>query len=916
MTIVRRITGMSVAGSLALALLAGGCVLAATAGPRQALATGTRVLRQTVDGADPLARTVVVTTNWATVNGDFGEARDSIASEILTPADLAEATTQFRRDFATPTLPLAPQSADWAGMTSIPGDLLHAPASLHGVPAKVEVVYRSPVAGHLRLLAGTMPQASPRQPASGVPSAAVLQVVVTPQTARTFALRPGSEAVISNIVLGQAAQASQVRLEVTGIVEPTDPTATFWTADSLLGEPYLNHVGQDLLWEGAVIADPGESAAVQQIFGQPGLSIQWNLPMDTARLSGQAPALLGLLNQITGQTPRMTGHLAPMADALTVSCGLVTPLAAVVQAANSVNILLWMVYMGLLVAGVVVLLLAAQMIAGRRSPELAQRRSRGASLWQLFSLGSVGAAVACGPAAALAWALAIVLIPGSAPAGVAAWWPGIATLAIAVAGPGVMAAWQHRLPRRRLARRRGRWATRVIAEVTACVAAVGGIIVFRGQPGATSLYTSAAPVLVAIPAVIVVLRLYPLLLRGLARGSARRRGVIGFLGVARAARADATLVLPAMTLVLAITVVAFTGMVRDAVLRGETAASWQATGADVVLTVPGQPGTATGISPAAVRAITAVPGVQRAATALVLSVSVDDAGQVATAIAVDPASYAALVASVPGFPPVNPALFTASHGQAVIPVLASSQAAAYLGAQGGSAIAPQGGLPALRVRIAGHLESTPALPGGGPFILLPLPAFSSASTPIPNQMLLTGPSIDMARLRAAVRATMPGTDTPVITTRSQALQALAGAPLQQGTFVLFTLVIGFAAALALAVLLLELALSAADRELTMARLSTMGLADGQRFRLTVIEVLPAVAASAVAAAVCAVVLPPLVAPAVDLSVFTGSQAPVPLRPDYASFALPLAGLLVVTVIALVWEIRRGRGRSAAVFMRG
>jgi hypothetical protein len=87
-------------------------------------------------------------------------------------------------------------------------------------------------------------------------------------------------------------------------------------------------------------------------------------------------------------------------------------------------------------------------------------------------------------------------------------------------------------------------------------------------------------------------------------------------------------------------------------------------------------------------------------------------------------------------------------------------------------------------------------------------------------------------------------------------------------------------------------------------------------RLTVIEVLPAVAASAVAAAVCAVVLPPLVAPAVDLSVFTGSQAPVPLRPDYASFALPLAGLLVATVIALAWEIRRGRARSVALFMRG
>ena len=219
-----------------------------------------------------------------------------------------------------------------------------------------------------------------------------------------------------------------------------------------------------------------------------------------------------------------------MANALSVSFGLVQPLAAFVQASNDVNVLLWMVYVGLAVAGVVTLLLAARMIAARRSAELTLRRARGASLWQLFSLGSRGAAVACVPAAALAWAVAVLLVPDAAPAGPAAWWPGIATLAFAAAGPGVAAAWQHRLPRRRHARRRWRWLPRVVVEVTACAAAIGGITVFRAQTGATDLYTSAAPVLVAVPAVIVVLRLYQLLLRGLARASARQRGVIGFLG--------------------------------------------------------------------------------------------------------------------------------------------------------------------------------------------------------------------------------------------------------------------------------------------------------------------------------------------------------------------------------------------------
>ena len=116
-------------------------------------------------------------------------------------------------------------------------------------------------------------------------------------------------------------------------------------------------------------------------------------------------------------------------------------------------------------------------------------------------------------------------------------------------------------------------------------------------------------------------------------------------------------------------------------------------------------------------------------------------------------------------------------------------------------------------------------------------------------------------------------------------------------------------------MLLELALGTADRELTTARLATMGLTEGQRVRLVAVEVIPSIAASAVAAAACAVALPSLLAPAIDLSVFTQSQASVPLRPDLAAFMLPLAGLLAVTIIALAYEIRSRRGRGVAVTMR-
>jgi hypothetical protein len=67
-----------------------------------------------------------------------------------------------------------------------------------------------------------------------------------------------------------------------------------------------------------------------------------------------------------------------------------------------------------------------------------------------------------------------------------------------------------------------------------------------------------------------------------------------------------------------------------------------------------------------------------------------------------------------------------------------------------------------------------------------------------------------------------------------------------------------------------------------------------------------VVAAAVAGWACAMALPAIVAPAIDLSVFTGSSAPVPLNPDAASVGWPLAALAVVAVAALAIESRPGR----------
>jgi hypothetical protein len=175
---------------------------------------------------------------------------------------------------------------------------------------------------------------------------------------------------------------------------------------------------------------------------------------------------------------------------------------------------------------------------------------------------------------------------------------------------------------------------------------------------------------------------------------------------------------------------------------------------------------------------------------------------------------------------------------------------------------------------------------------------------VPNLMLLIGPRIDLARLTTVVDKMVP---VPTTIVRSRLLGQLTGAPVQRGAFPLFELAFAVAAALGLAVMLLQLALGAADREATFARLATMGFGGGRRARLVMLEVLPALIAASVAAVASALILPRIVAPVINLSVFTGSSDRVSIVPDVPSIALPIAGLIVVAAVTLTIEIRARRG---------
>jgi putative ABC transport system permease protein len=790
---------------------------------------------------------------------------------------------------------------DWSGMTSPYGLVTGAaPSAYNGaVPPELELIYRDSLNRDARLLAGKMP---------GAGTATTLQIAVTPATAARFGLHLGSR-------LGAGLSGSSGRpmsLVVTAVIRPVDPGSTFWTADPGAAVPTPPNPTGLKNWLGAAFVGTGEFASMLNLDTIEGSQLEWNYPLALGNVNAdQASALQGELQQAS---LRDGLSLLFGQENLNVTAGLTDILPVFLSTDAALDGVLSLLFVSLTVIAAVVLLLGARLLAEHRGGELALMRARGASRRQLAALALSGGAAVALPAAVAGAAAAVLVTPGQPEP--LAWWLAGLVLAVALAGPPVLAFRIHGTVEEAGARNldvtaaQRTSARRWVTELTAAALAAGGLIVLHQQglpqAGGINLYTSAAPVLLAVPAALIVMRLCPAALRGLLRLEGRRRGVTGFVGLARAARASLAAIMPAFALVLALTVVAFGFMIRSAVLRGQIAESWQATGADAVISIASSPA----LSPAARRSIAAVPGVQRTAVALLASATPPRGGPVDIAL-VDPAGYAALAAGTPG-PHFPAALLTAAAGSGIpAPVLASPGAAADLPRRG---ITLPSNVGAMGVKVARIVASTPAFPGGARFIVAPMSAISNLSrfTP-PALLLINGPHINGNALVAAVQRVLPGA---AVSFRSSALSALTGAPLPHGAYVAFAQGAGAAGGLCVLVTLLTLVLAARSRALTLARLSTMGLSAGQARWLAILEAMPAVAAAVAGGLACAWALVPILGPVLDLSVFTGTGSAVLVRADVPALAISAAGLVVLAVATLTIQTfiagRRGATRALRI----
>jgi putative ABC transport system permease protein len=812
------------------------------------------------------------------------------------------------------------QGRNWTGATMPPLPVTNpAPSAKANLPPVIEVSYRADLTARTALVTGSLPSGqariTPGRP--GHPGRVTLTVAVSTATAARFSLRPGSVLDLFPAADGDPS----IVAKVTGIVRPLVPESSFWQVDPAIYAPSLQSKSgpNSNYWFGGAFVGPGELRGLATAYEGTSEQISWFFPLRSNLTAAQVPRLESALAAFsTSATPRNDEALLNLSylTSTTVSSGLAQGLSAFAAQWQGVAGTDSLLLVGLFAAGALLLMIASELAVEAYRPELTLVRVRGASLRQVAALTLTRSALITLPVIAVGILAAVAWLPaGGDLTGLVL---GALTVGVAVGTVPFLAlisAWRQRKvsdgrqDEMVAARPRLR---RLVGELLVVAVAAGAVIDLRLRGAATpstDTYLSASAVLVAAAVGLIVNRVYRGPLRGVAAIAASTKGPVGAVGLNRAARARAGSIGPALTLMLALTLVAFAVMVTSAVSSGQVAASWANVGADVQIAVPGLTGARlTGVTQAQLNALQRVPGVQRATAAYValstgtLAVNLGIRGKTSPPLGlavVDPGAYGALSAQTPwtGFP--SAALTRPRTGaNGPVPVLVTPDVRAEVG--DARLVLEDGGLN-LPIKIIGTVTDTPAMPAGGSYLVLPeWAAARLPSIPPPTTVLLTGSAIDRRQLQATITKVFP--PGCVTTIRSQVLSQLSRSPALQLSQALYQQGAFAAALLGLLAILFALASTARSRAAMLTRLAALGMTRAQATALSLTDALPLLAVAAIGSAVSAWLLSLLIGPVLGLDVFTGGAVPVTLEPTWPALVIPIA---VAAALALAFLMLDG-----------
>ncbi|RII19526.1 FtsX-like permease family protein [Streptomyces sp. YIM 130001] len=884
--------------AVALFLLVLVTAFLAAAFPRGTDTYESSALRDTLDSAGAARTTFELSTDAASTQLDR-EARE----RDLRPAQVRERLPKIAAIIPAPLSPDRSQTAYGAETfrpKESPDPELPRP---QGLAPRFTVNAQDETGKHSRLRDGRLPEGD------GVSSRSDrVEAAVTAETARTLNLKVGSVVHLPDL------RAEEVAFEITGIVEPRQPKGSWWSYEPVLRTPELTaEPGGNPpkhYWHAALLIAPEAGPVLARIEQTP--QIYWRLPPLTAELTAQdEPALrervaslehgplLAELRTVVNDSARLGSDIDVSLEEFRDRRGAVTPIVAVAA-------------FGIGAVAFVVLLMTAELAVARRDSELALLRARGGSLRGIAGRLGAETAVVVLPAAAVGLLLAMVAVPqGRAGPSVI----GAAAVALcAVLALPVRAVVAHRRPRTHQGRpdlvtaRPSR--RRTVAELTLLVLAGFAVVALRQRgtksgSGSADQLVSAAPVLLAVIAALLLVRLYPPVLRFVARPSARRRGLVGFVALARAGRVRGTQVLPLLALLTALATAAFGGSVLAGADGARDRAALLAVGADVRVSGPGTP-----LPGELTTELSEVPGLDEVAAVHVdPNLDLPD-GSGATLIAVTPDTYARVSrdAGLGAFAADE----LAAPRSGALPALASPGVAKRLGSGKHSFRMPAGEFTA---RVTGVRDGTPAAPVGE-FLLIDgrqLPYLTN------SVLLCSGSGIDTAALRRTVRDAGGNNGVEV---RAEQRARLSDSPLQSGAERMYTAAVLAGAGYAVLAVLLSLLQAAPERTALLARLRTMGLGRRQARGLLVLESLPQSLLAACGGALVGWSAIALLSPGIDLErlALTAASgfddlATARLRTDPWSLLAPAGAVLCLAVavsLAQAWWTAR---RTAATELR-
>ena len=798
--------------------------------------------------------------------------------------------------------------------------------------------YVSDIGTHVRYVQG-------RAPAARTPVGRLPEIGVSQSAAAALGLRAGGTVATTTVTSASTGGPTLVRFTVSGVYQPLEPGDDFWATEPALGQAVrLTGSGGPAVSVGAVLGADGPDR-IAALVDPPSARWEYRLTPGAETVPGPlVDALRGysqaLQTDLCGADLSVTGEPvcsiggAQQSSGYTVNDQL-TPLVAEFDTEEAqFHALASFAAASLLAIALATMVVSVRLLLRRRGSHLALRRSRGASTTELVLTRMTGATPVVLAAGALGWYLGLAVRPGGGTG------QPQSLLALAVTAMALLLValltWQAvrepgtALRSRRRGPARGR---RYVVEGTVLLLCVAGVAVLRlrgstGNGSGVDVQLSAVPVLVALTAVLVLLRVYPPLLRLLAAWARRGGGAVAFVGLRRASRDAPSTSLALFVLVLTLGTAVFGGLISSTLRAGtEAGARWNS-GADAVAIAPGDVQPATAVVGVGIRA-----RVPEHLGRVVLTDTGDGTGY--PNVEVITVDEARLAAADPGSPllralrPLADAGVVRGQVSVQVPALfgpgIAVQRSGAVFTVAGDALA--GGPAGVSVRAAGILDAAelddPVLgplasriPPGTPLIVtaataVPVPILEADGSSA--VLLYADPGTTPLVLRTAAESVLgPGA---AVVLRSDELASLRDDGLTRGVDRVYGVGAAAGVLFALLAVALELVLTSAERARTSSYLRTLGMGGRAAAGLQILQLTPLAVVAAVGGVLLGVLEPRVLGSALKLSQFTAGPTEPALHTDYRLTLALGAGLAVLVLAAAAAETAVARVRRPASVLR-